>query len=177
MKLTSNIKEFSKQFEEYKKEVERKLKGMVYAFASNVAIKAVIETPYGSSALYPALYNNPARSISPYNLSPEEGHAKGGWIVNLIQPDYSDYGNRAETKAANDTVDAIEATLAEYKLGDSIYIQNNIPYVASTGFTNPYQGSLENGYSPQAPSGISAPTLDAVFAVYQLDLKEYYNES
>ena len=172
MKVTSNIEEYSKQFQKYIEEVQRKMKGMVELFSINVTLAAINNTPYGTMN---AWYESEARAQ--YKLEPFPGHAKGGWIVGLNTFDNTSLGNRADSRGDNTALESAEAKLQGYILGQDIYIGNNVPYVNATGVPNPWNGSLEGGYSSQAPSGITAPTLDLVFNVFQLNLKEYYDES
>ena len=172
MKIHSNIEEYSKQFQKYKSEVQRKLKGMVELFSINITLAAINNTPYGTMNNW---YNSDVRAE--YQLEPFPGHARGGWIVGLNSFDTSSLGDRAESPGDSTAGELAESHLQSYVLGQDIYIGNNIPYVNAKGFPNEWNGSLEGGYSSQAPSGIITPTLDLVFNVFQINLKEYYDES
>lgn len=186
VKIKTNIDVILKQIQEYKIKVERKLTGMVELFSYNVTVEAINNTPYGSlinpeTGEINSLYFIPARSEK-YFLSPEPGHAKGGWILSFGSSSKYKLGVIANSKEADNVKISAENASKDYKLGQTVYITNNIPYVSNSGI--PIDGigelkfeSLENGYSMQAPSGISEPTINSIMNVYAQNLKEYYDLS
>lgn len=170
-----------KQLQEYKLQVQRKLTGMVELFSYNITLEAINNTPYGSfvnkdTGEINSLYFIPARS-SEYHLQPEPGHAKGGWILSFGSSSKYKLGVIANSENADNVKVSAENSAKDYKLGETVYITNNIPYVANSGIVMPNFGSLENGYSLQAPSGISGPTINSIMNVYAQNLKEYYDMS
>jgi len=170
-----------KQLQEYKEEVKRKLMGMVELFSYNITIEAINNTPYGSlvnpeTGEINSLYFIPARA-NVYHLQPKPGHAKGGWILSFGSTSKYKLGIIANSSSADNVKISAENASKDYKLGETIYITNNIPYVANSGIVISRFGSLENGYSLQAPSGISGPTINSIMNVYAQNLKEYYDMS
>lgn len=173
MIAASNTDEIAKQLEEYSKEVERKLRNMVKSFVYEVTVKVIDNTPYGDSEKYSYFYNIPTRLQF---LPATEGTAKGGWFVG-INEDYSmSFPSQASSKEADEIKYRAKAGTTYYKLGDTVYIANSVPYVANSGWTWRQFGALEDGYSDQAPNGIMKPTIADVQNSIESDLKRYYDE-
>lgn len=182
--LTSNIDDVIKDLQQKIEMIERKLTVMVKSFIYNVTVKAIDITPYGSSEYVNAdgeiientLYNLKARET--YFLYPRPGHAKGGWLYSFgYLPGKKPVGYPADSSDAMDIKADRERDLADYKLGQAVYLFNAVPYVATEGFTKPYMRSLENGYSQQAPNGITAPLEEAISGFYSHNLVNYYKEA
>lgn len=78
----------------------------------------------------------------------DTGRARGNWVVSIGSPssmisaalDPGDYGDDPGSSSA---VKA-DAALADFQIGASIYIMNNLPYIKR----------LEDGYSTQTPPGV-----------------------
>lgn len=168
---TSKLEEQLKKLHE---EVTKKLEGMVQIFAYHVTWKAIETTPYGDDVLYSKYYELKSRLRW---FLPYEGSAKGGWTVTMNQPSRIYVPERAQDREAINIKTNAEKDSMAYKLGDTVYIMNSVPYVATPGFTLGKFGALEKGYSGQAPNGIMQPTLDEIIGVYQLKLNEYYEAS
>lgn len=165
----------------FHQEAIRKLEGMVELFSYWITFEAIENTPFGDPIEYAALYQNPARlSIVKNALA---GHAKGGWVIQQNTPYGSAWFMQADNESAENVKWAADQRSQNYKLGDTVFITNNVPYVASDGW--PYEVykngspvlSLENGASKQAPYGIMEPTLNAILGIYEADLKKYYEAS
>lgn len=168
---TSKLEQSLKKFHE---EAVRKLSGMVSTFSYMVTWEAIENTPFGDDKTYAALYNIKERLKV---LPPEAGSAKGGWTISFNGPTKIIFPERATDENALNIKNNAETDSEKYKIGDTVYIMNSVRYVASEGWTKPNYGSLEGGYSPQAPDGIMEPTLHAIFGIYRSDLKEYYEAS
>lgn len=175
---TSKLEAELKKFHE---EAVRKLEGMVELFSYWVTFEAIENTPFGDDASYARLYNNPARLAITKNA--KAGNAKGGWAIEMNKPYSSSWFMQADNEVADNVKWAADQRSQNYKLGDVVYITNNVPYVSIDGW--PYDTykngsavrSLESGASTQAPFGIMEPTLHAVMGIYQSDLKKYYEAS
>ena len=180
MRIVANIDALQKSLEEAKKEVAKKLEGMVQIFAYKVTWQAIENTPFGDSDEYAALYNRKARTRY---LPAEAGFAKGGWVIEMDKPFSSNYFMQADSENAQNVKWAADQRSLNYNLGDTIYISNNVPYVANDAWPYPtYKNgnpvrSLESGASTQAPQGIMKPTFDSIVSIYQLQLNEYYEAS
>lgn len=180
--LNVNVDDTLADLLRYKEEVERKLKGMVEKFSYNIATFAINTTPYGSTTYTDSTGNTQINDFyylenrADAGLFPAPGHAKGGWIVALNHAP-TDIGQRTEEPSASDVKARASATLGQFKLGDTIYIVNNVPYVSQTGMFEDEFGALNAGYSKQAPRGISEPTFEEIMNVYNLDLVRYYELS
>lgn len=74
------------------------------------------------------------------------GRARGGWNVGINSVNLSETELDQSGQA---TVDKNEAVIASSKVGDVVFISNNVDYI----------GDLEGGSSKQAPNGMVAKTL------------------
>ena len=147
------------ELEEYLKETTRKLESMVRGFAYHISQTAIANTPLGDANAYFSMYQ--ARRI----LQPKEGFARGSWQVSetgqfVIQEFYT-------FSSGDQALSLIQTKLANYKLGETLYIGNKGYYIRS----------LENNSSPQTHGlGIMQPTLDNVMSTYQVDLKRLFDQ-
>ncbi len=169
---TSKLEESLKKFH---KEAIRKMEGMVSTFSYWVTWEAIENTPFGQvNEGTEWMYNLPSRLRV---LPPEAGSAKGGWTISFNGPTRIIFPERAYDENAQNIKSNADVDSTKYKLGDDVYIMNSVRYVASEGWTLPKFGSLEGGYSSQAPNGIMEPTLHAIYGIYRSDLKSYYEAS
>lgn len=171
MKVTCNLNEVLDSLKKLEEEVTKKLEGMVQTFVYQIAWQAIENTPFGNAALNARYYQSRERLKW---FMPIEGSAKGGWTVTMETPSRVLVPLRADSENALNTKRDAESDAKTYKLGQTVYVMNSVPYVANAGFTSPKFGSLEGGYSQQAPQGIMQPTMDSIMGVYQLQLNEYY---
>ena len=80
--IKTNAEDVAKSLEEYKKEVERKLKAMVVGFAQDVASAASDATRIGhisEGGNTLAYVNKYKQRAEDYNIDPIEGFHKGAW--------------------------------------------------------------------------------------------------
>ena len=152
MITASNTDVIAKQLEDFSKEVERKLKSMVQDFAVEVLDVASENTRLGDSITYADYYKRRQKETG---WLPEEGMAKGGWVIALD-------GTPAfvERHGQNTTEEAVDEAMQDvqgYKLGQSFVIGNAVPY---TG-----QFAME----------IKAPTVSQITTIIEADLKKYYD--
>ncbi len=171
MKIFCNTNALLKQLQEFHVEAIKKMETMVETFSYNVAVQAIDNTPYGNHIAYAKFYNNWERLKW---FQPIAGSAKGGWGIYIDKYDKVLVPLRADSADATNTKAFAKQDIQSYKLGDTVHIVNSVPYVATQGFTQPNFGSLDGGYSPQAPRGIMAPTVESILGIYQLQLNEYY---
>jgi len=174
MKIILTTDKLLAELEQYKLEVQRKLTGMVQKFAYSFAVAAIHNTPVGNSEQYAGLYN--LRSRLNAGFTPVAGHAKAGWWMTM---NYQKIGGARAEADPTGTVTAgrMQEQSKGFKLGDTVYLTNITPYVATPGWSNPMFGSLEQGYSRQAPQGIALPTIADIETIYRQDLVRFYNES
>lgn len=179
--ISVDISKLKSELEKFHKETVRKLEGMVELFVYNVTFSAIENTPFGDDDAYAKLYNHPARLAITKNA--RAGLAKGGWVIEMNKPYTSQWFMQADNEVAENVKWAADQRSQNYKLGDTVYITNNVPYVANDGWVyetykngNPVK-SLESGASSQAPQGIMKPTVDSIMNVYSLNLKQYYEGS
>lgn len=149
----TNIDVIVKQLEEYSKEVERKLKGMVRDFAVEVLETASENTRLGDSVTFIKHYERRQKATG---WLPIEGMAQGGWVVALDgTPAFVQRHNRDGTTA--EAVDEAMQDVQGYQLGQRFVIGNAVPYVG--------QFAME----------IAPPTINQIQTVIEADLKRYYD--
>lgn len=168
---TSKLEQSLKKFHD---EAIRKMQGMVALFAYKITLEAIDNTPFGDSVTYASYYNMKSRLQW---FMPIEGSAKGGWTISMNKPTHIRVPERANGKEATNIKENADVDSLKYKLGDTVYIMNSVPYMNTPGFTSSKFDSLENGYSAQAPYGVMEPTLHAILGIYASSLNEYYRMS
>lgn len=165
--ISTDVSKVLEELDAYYKDTVRRLEKMVTGFAYIISKSAIENTPLGNAAPeaeggYFEWYK--LREVRT-GLSPEEGFARGSWQANTsgqfsIQ---QIYGASSGTEALS----LIKTDLANYKLGQNIYVGNK-------GF---YIKMLENNYSQQTNNlGIMQPTLDSIMRTYQVDLVRLFKE-
>lgn len=85
----------------------------------------------------------------------DEGRARGNWFPSINTPSSAVDENSLDKSGAA-AIARISATVGGAKLGDTIWLTNNLPYILP----------LENGHSKQAPVGMVDINLTAVAAKY-----------
>lgn len=161
------------QLENHVKTVERKLTNMVRLFAYEFAVTAVNNTPYGDDEQYVMQYNNPSRLRY---MPAVAGHAKGGWAIETVSMSGNMFPDIASSAEAPNVKQRLETEARQYKLGETVFLTNFVPYVTQRNWPEQGYGSLEEGYSPQAPLGISKPTIAEILQVYKQRLDFYYKK-
>ena len=80
----------------------------------------------------------------------DTGWARANWVPNIDSPNRDGGGNRARGSRISQTPgrraeqqEGIASVATRYKLGQTVYISNNVPYIVR----------LDQGSSTQAPSG------------------------
>lgn len=85
----------------------------------------------------------------------DEGVARGNWYPSLNSPSSSMDENKKD-KSGGAAISAATGIAMGAKLGDTIWLTNNLPYILP----------LENGHSQQAPQGMVDINLNAIAAQY-----------
>ena len=166
MITVEGAEKLSVQMQQFSKDARRKLEHMVSRFASDVVQAASTNTPVGdadslvNNTAYAGLYEYRART---YGIPEQVGYHKGSWVAQEV----SDIEFDPSIQSTASAVSAAYARMqASYRLGDTFYIGSSGPGIVQ----------LEQGYSKQAPAGISKPTLQMVLQAYKADLSRYYRE-
>ena len=84
----------------------------------------------------------------------DEGRARGNWFPTLNTPSAATSDSTDKSGAA--AIAAVQSTAMGSKLGDTVWMSNNLPYILP----------LENGHSGQAPDGMVDLNLNAIAAQY-----------
>ena len=162
--ITVDISKVLEELKKYHEEVERKLKYMVGQFSYLISSEAIKNTPLGNAAPADQGGNLPwyLRREELTGLQPRAGFAQGSWQVNT-----SGTFNIQETYSGEGALSLIRGSISSYKLGETVYIGNSAYYFQQ----------LEKNYSPQTEGmGIVKPTMSAIMATYQVDLKRLFDE-
>lgn len=114
--------------EAYQKKVVGLLDKVVRRTALSVDRELVLATPVGN----PDLWKNPA---PPGYVG---GRARSNWLASINAP-RTDAGENTERNSG----DTVAAQMTNFKLSDTIFITNNVPYIVE----------LNNGHSTQIPAG------------------------
>lgn len=85
----------------------------------------------------------------------DEGRARGNWFPSLNSPS-SQVDEKTFDKSGSKAISQASAVVASAKLGDTVWLTNNLPYILP----------LENGHSKQAPEGMVDINLNRVQAQY-----------
>ena len=158
--IKTNAEDVAKSLEEYKKEVERKLKAMVVGFAQDVASAASDATRIGhisEGGNTLAYVNKYKQRAEDYNIDPIEGFHKGAW----------EYVEGSLTFSTDPTIYDKSTMLgavdykaeANYKIGDTFAI----------GAIGPAFEML------QKLDDIEGATISTVMGAHRADLQGYYN--
>ena len=162
--ITADITKVPPGLQQYKEEVDRKLKYMVVQFSYLISSEAIRNTPLGNAAPKEQGGNLPwyLRREDITGLQPIEGFAQGSWQVNT-----SGQFNVQEIYSGGEALSLIRGSISNYQLGQTVYIGNSAYYFRA----------LDNNYSEQTQGlGIVKPTIDAITSTYQVDLKRLFDE-
>lgn len=85
----------------------------------------------------------------------DTGRARGNWFPSINSPSNA-LDENAKDKSGSAAIGALSGVVAGAKLGDTIWMTNNLPYILP----------LENGHSKQAPQGMVDINLNAIAAAY-----------
>ena len=168
MSVKVNTQATLNSLEQYKQEMTKKLTALAEGVSYHLVEIAVDTTPYGTLNERYFAPNQRAKYFKP-----QVGLAKGSWSVGLgtMAQSLEVYDNKSGSKAKSNAT----TTLENFKLGQTICISNSLIYVTTPGFNG--GGSLEQGYSSQAPDGITKPTLQKIKAVYKIDMQRILETS
>jgi len=163
--ITVEIDNLIKDLEKYHDDMVFRLEQMVRTFSYNVALTAIQKTPIGDYASgtkrYKAYYD--ARQPP---LPKWEGLAKGNW--QYYRQGLGHLQIISGQAAGETALDIFESDAMAYRLGQTFYIGNNVPYAED----------LEADSSPQTNGeGIGRPTMQVVTSLYQFSLPQYYKEA
>lgn len=86
----------------------------------------------------------------------DQGAFRGNHLISLNGADNS-YDINHKDKGSNSTQEAGNQKILQAKIGDLVYVQNNLPYAVA----------LENGHSQQRPLGIYSIALMNVSSKYK----------
>ena len=162
--ITVDITKVLQELQQYKEEVDRKLKYMVGQFSYLISSEAIRNTPLGNAAPKDQGGNLPwyLRREELTGLQPIAGFAQGSWQVNT-----SGQFNIQETYSGGEALSLIRGSVSNYQLGQTVYIGNTAYYFQA----------LDDNYSEQTQGlGIVKPTIDAIIKKKKKKQKRLFDE-
>lgn len=168
----SNANVVSKEIEDYKIDVEAKLKRMIAAFARELTEALSNNTPIGDQASidvgrdaidgpaseYYKYYNN---RLQEHRIEEKVGYHKGAY--GYAESDNFYFNNEIHSTEES-FGNAYYTALSDYNIGDTFYI----------GAKGPGFAELQDGDSEQAPDGIMEP---AIMDIMRIDLPALYDSN
>ena len=155
--ITADVSKLIEQLNQYHLDAVKRMENMVRGFTYEFAMIAIDNTPLGDDEKYAALYKRRT------NLQPIAGFAQGSWQVPVDMKGSLDQQDLYSGSAA---LSAIKTHMLNYTLGETFVLGNTGPYITQ----------LNEGYSDQAPEGITKPTIDQMLAAYKVNLLRYYKQ-
>lgn len=173
--FSADVTDLLKSLEDYRNQVVKKLKATINTVMYEWSSEVIRITPLGDVDKYWGYYHT--RAKEPYGWKEQAGLTRGNWMFGLnaesISFDSSSFDSGSGTLKAS-----LSTVMHEYKLGDTITLGNATPYILTEGInTNAMsrrgRGTLEGGYSMQAPNGLKAPTLEAIQRLYKIPFDRF----
>jgi len=136
---------FNKDIEKFNKKVDKAATNIFRGTALTLFGKIIKRTPVGD----PSQWENPGlwRSLGFVNKGYAGGRLRANWFASINSPSRAS-SNDIDPSGSKSRKNAKAAT-GRAKLGDSIFLVNNLPYA----------GVIENGRSKQAPIGMVKVTI------------------
>ena len=137
---------FSSDIGKWNKKTKKAASMVVRGTALSLFSKIVLASPVGNPDLW--VYNHPTKGYVDYLTYKDapEGYAGGrfraNWQVQMITKPTGTI--KSTDKSGGKTINKAKAEMLKYKLGNTIYFINNLPYAEE----------LEDGSSTQAPWGM-----------------------
>lgn len=162
--LTVDATDTIKSLQEYKIQLEEKMKQAVWKTMHYWADVIINVTPVGDLNAFMGYYIR-RKEIYGWQLKP--GLLMGNYTVTLNSPDTTFDSGSFDNIAGANFHGKVRYAENNYKLGDTVYITNNTPYLYQQGINA--GGAIEAGYSKQAPQGIKQPSLEAIQHLYKIE--------
>lgn len=86
----------------------------------------------------------------------DSGRAQGNWVLTLNAP-FAGWQKDGPFKTPGQIVSEGLSTLKGFKLGNIIFLTNNVPYIVR----------LEQGWSDQAPSGMLERNMNRLLTIFR----------
>jgi hypothetical protein len=172
--FSADVTDLLKSLEDYRNQVVKKLKATINTVMYEWSSEVIRITPLGDVDKYWGYYHTRENQ---YGWKEQAGLTRGNWMFGLnaesISFDSSSFDSGSGTLKAS-----LSTVMHGYKLGDSITLGNATPYILTEGInTNAMsrrgRGTLEGGYSMQAPNGLKAPTLEAIQRLYKIPFDRF----
>lgn len=160
-----DVSAFRASLDKYRVQTREKMKDTVWQVMRVWADQVISLTPYGNTNSP----KNQARYDSRKNLygwDAKAGLLLGNWNITLNDSSTKFSGNMFSTPDGS-VLNAQLATKGDrFELGDTVYLSNATPYLMRSNINA--GGSIESGYSAQAPNGLKDPLLQAIMSLHRV---------
>jgi hypothetical protein len=160
-----DISAFMASFQKYRLRNREKMKDTVWQVMRIWSDQVISLTPYGNtnSIQNKARYESRMNS---YGWDSRAGLLMGNWNITVNDPSPSFNPNMFSTADGGVLNAQLAAKGDSFNLGDKIYLSNATPYLVRAGINS--GGSIEQGYSAQAPNGLHDPLLQAIMSLHRV---------
>lgn len=160
-----DVSSFKASLIKYRQQTREKMKDTVWEVMRIWADQVISLTPYGNTNST----QNKARYDSRQNLygwDAKAGLLMGNWNIKLNDSS-ANFSGSSFSSPDGSILSAQLATKGDrFELGDMVYLSNATPYLVRSGINA--GGSIEQGYSAQAPDGLKDPLLQAIMALHKV---------
>lgn len=160
-----DVSAFKASLNKYRLQTREKMKDTVWEVMRVWADQVISLTPYGNTHST----QNQARYESRQNLygwDAKAGLLMGNWNIALNDSSTKFRSNMFSTPDGS-VLNAQLATKGDrFELGDTVYLSNATPYLVRSNINA--GGSIEQGYSQQAPNGLKDPLLQAIMSLHRV---------
>lgn len=149
----------------YRLLMREKMKDTVWEVMRVWSDQVISLTPYGNTNSLQNKSRYDSR-LTHYGWAAKPGLLMGNWNIKINEPDATFNPNMFSSPDGSVLNDQLATKGDRFELGDTIYLSNSTPYLLHTGINS--GGSIEQGYSSQAPNGLKDPLLQAIMALHRV---------
>lgn len=161
--ITVDVSAFKTSLDKYRAQTRAKMKDMVWEVMRIWSDSVVELTPFGDSTKFANRY---ASREHLYGWRSQPGLLLGNWNISINNADTKFYSGSFSDQAGGMVKAKVTTNEDRFNLGDTIYLSNSTPYLIRDNINA--GGSIEGGYSKQAPNGLKDPLLQAIMALHKV---------
>ena len=158
-----DVSAFKASLDKYRLQTREKMKDTVWEVMRVWADSAIEFTPFGDSVKFANRYKSREHL---YGWRSQPGLLLGNWNISVNNADTRFYGNSFSDQSGGMIKAKLVTNEDRFNLGDTIYLSNSTPYLVRDNINA--GGSIEGGYSSQAPNGLKDPMLQAIMTLHKV---------
>ena len=160
-----DVSAFRASLDKYRAQTRQKFKDTVWEVMRVWSDQVIALTPYGNtnSPKNQARYDSRKHL---YGWDSKPGLLLGNWNIRLNDSETTFSGNMFSSPDGSVINSQLAVKGDRFELGDTIYLSNSTPYLVRDNINA--GGSIEGGYSSQAPNGLKDPLLQAIMALHKV---------